>query len=644
MENLKDLNPSQREAISHERGPLLVLAGAGSGKTRVLTHRIAHLVGVSKVRPSEILAVTFTNKAAQEMKGRVEKLIGSAIQDLWIGTFHSICSRILRREGEVMGIPRYFTIYDKNDQLSLVETIIKEEKSSEKKVNPKGVLSKISWAKDKLLRPEEYPRDDPFSEEIIHLYSLYQRRLREMNALDFDDLLMKAVELFEGFPEVQKRYAERFRHILVDEYQDTNHAQYRLVQLLSSGHRNLFVVGDEDQSIYSFRGADLRNILHFERDFPEAKIVRLEENYRSTQPILDAASAVVANNQYRIGKSLWTNRKGGSLITVMEGYDEEDEARLVLETVRKKERLRDLVILYRINAQSRALEEVLRRKGVPYVIVGGMRFYERKEIKDVLAYLKVIANPSDSISLMRILNVPKRGIGGKTVEILWGFANRNSIPLTSALGRADEMEGLSPQMKSTLKDLWGVFEEYRKSKGEMTISRLLSQLVRKIGYLAELEREESLESQERAENVKELLVGAESFTKRSPDTSLEAFLQEVSLFTDIDRWDETKDAVTLMTVHNAKGLEFGTVIITGLEEGLFPHSLSYDSLEELEEERRLFYVALTRAQDEVFLTYARGRQRYGSNPYGRPSRFLSEIPSHLLNGDLAGLPQKVESF
>ena len=648
-ELLSHLNPPQREAVTYERGPLLVLAGAGSGKTRVLTYRIVYLVGKLKVRPSNILAVTFTNKAAEEMKSRVFQMIGKGIQDLWIGTFHSMCARILRREGEAMGISKNFTIYDDHDELSLLEKILKEEKISERVISPKYLRGTISGAKNSLIPPEEYPLEEPRSDLIIHLYSLYQKRLRESNSLDFDDLLMKAVELFQGFPEIRMRYAERFEHILVDEYQDTNHAQYRFILLLSSVHRNLCVVGDEDQSIYRFRGADIRNILHFEKDFPDAKIIRLEENYRSTQAILDAASAVVANNQYRIGKTLWTKRKEGRALSLLEAFDEEDEARRVLEIIRKRRGtalpcpLRDFVILYRINAQSRALEEALRRRGVPYVIVGGMRFYERKEIKDLLAYLKVFSNPSDFMSLSRILNVPKRGIGEKTIEILWRHGNLHSLSLYATLGRVEEMEELSPRVMETLKDFYEMCEGFRKLMKKVTVYKLLSQLERRIGYLEGLEREGTLEAMERVENVKELLTGAKAFEKRSPDPFLEAFLNEVSLFTDIDRWDETKDAVTLMTAHNAKGLEFPTVIITGLEEGLFPHSFSYDSLEELEEERRLFYVALTRAKEEVFLTYARGRQRYGSNSFGRPSRFLSEIPSPLLSGDVTGLIRRVSS-
>jgi DNA helicase-2/ATP-dependent DNA helicase PcrA len=646
-ELVKKLNPSQMEAVSHESGPLLILAGAGSGKTRVLTYRIAHLIGKLGVDPFHLLAVTFTNKAAQEMRERVEKLIGSAIYNLWIGTFHSMCARILRRDGEHLGIGRNFTIYDEKDRLDLIVRVMKDEDISDKEFHPKSIRSKISGAKNGLVRPEEYPRSNPYSDILIRLYSQFEKRLRENNGLDFDDLLMKTVELFEEFPDIRMKYADRFKHVLVDEYQDTNHAQYRIVQLLSSKHRNLCVVGDEDQSIYGFRGADIRNILDFERDFSETKVIRLEENYRSTKTILEAASAVVAKNHFRKGKTLWSKRNSGRKITLLEGFDEEDEARRVLEILVDKKgtgnatSLRDIVILYRTNAQSRVLEEIFRRMGLPYVIVGGIRFYERQEIKDILAYLKVFSNPNDSVSLKRILNVPKRGIGKKTVEILEHFAALRAETLYQSLKYCDEIDELTTGTKSTLKDFYEMCEIYREEKESASITDILPRLLKNINYLAELERDGTDESLARAENVRELVVGAESFAKRTEAPTLDTFLQEVSLFTELDRWDESKEAVTLMTAHNAKGLEFPTVIITGLEEGLFPHSSSYESIEELEEERRLFYVAMTRASDEIYLTYARGRRRFSGGLYSRPSRFLMDIPPHLLEGDLYGIPESV---
>jgi DNA helicase-2/ATP-dependent DNA helicase PcrA len=646
---LKKLNPQQREAVNHEQGPLLILAGAGSGKTRVLTYRIAYLISKLGVDPSHLLAVTFTNKAAQEMRERVEKLIGSAIYNLWIGTFHSMCARILRRDGEYLGIGSNFTIYDEKDRLDLIGKVMKDEDISEKEFYPKSIRSRISGAKSGLVRPENYPRSNPYSEVLIRLYTQYEKRLRKNNGLDFDDLLMKTVELFEEYPDIRMKYADRFQHVLVDEYQDTNHAQYRIVQLLSSKHRNLCVVGDEDQSIYGFRGADIRNILDFERDFPETKVIRLEENYRSTKTILEAASAVVEKNHFRKGKTLWSRRNSGQKITLLEGFDEEDEARRVFEILVKKNgtgsatSLRDIVILYRTNAQSRVLEEIFRRMGLPYVIVGGIRFYERQEIKDILAYLKVFSNPDDSVSLKRILNVPKRGIGKKTVEILEHFAEIHSKTLYQSLENCDEIDELSTGIKSTLKDFYEMCENLRGNKESESINDLLSRLFLNINYLKELEREGTEESLARAENVRELVVGAESFTKRTENPSLDTFLQEVSLFTELDRWDASKEAVTLMTAHNAKGLEYPTVIITGLEEGLFPHSSSYDSVEELEEERRLFYVAMTRASDEIFLTYARSRRRFSGGLYSRPSRFLMDIPPHLLDGDLYGIPERMES-
>jgi DNA helicase-2/ATP-dependent DNA helicase PcrA len=633
---LKDLNPAQREAVTYVSGPLLVLAGAGSGKTRVLAYRIAYLVGVEKIDPQKILAVTFTNKAAGEMKSRVEKLLGKAGFDIWVSTFHSLCARILRVEAGVLGYTRSFSIYDEDDQLSLIKKCMEELNISIKEFSKEAIQNHISKAKDKLIDWQEYASltHDFFEEKVAKVYELYEKKTKEANAFDFDDLIMKAVEIFSNYPPILNKYQNRFEYILVDEYQDTNHAQYVLVNLLASKNRNLCVVGDEDQSIYGWRGADIHNILDFERDYPDAKVVKLEENYRSTQVILDAATAVVRNNKKRKGKTLYTQMKGGEKLRLF--YVESDmlESKALVRRIqhlmqKEKNTRSDFVILYRTNAQSRLFEQELRDNGIPYIIVGGVRFYERKEIKDMLAYLKVIANPKDDLSLKRIINVPTRGIGDKTIAKIEDFCRKQNLSLYDGINQIEKIEGIPPRLKNTIQYFSKMMHEFSKMKEKMPVDELTEKIAEKSGYLDELKKEKTIEAENRAENVKELINATSEFKERSENPTLEGFLEEVSLITDIDQWDNTKDAVTLMTLHSAKGLEFPVVFIAGLEEGLFPISRSLENPSDLEEERRLFYVGITRAKQKLFLSHARFRRRFGEMTNLR-SRFLDEIPEELL--------------
>ncbi len=637
MNILDKLNPPQKEAVTHGQGPLLILAGAGSGKTRVLTHRVAYLIAVRKVPPSRILAVTFTNKAAGEMRIRVIKMLGRAAADLWLGTFHSICVRILRRQGQKLGYAPNFVIYDTDDQMSVVRKAMAELEVSEKRFPPRGIHARISDAKNRLIGPEDFGGmvGDFFEEQVAKVYPIYQRKLEECNALDFDDLLWKTTVLFDKFPEIKEDYGDRFLHVLVDEYQDTNHAQYVLVKQMAEKHRNLCVVGDDDQSIYGWRGADIHNILDFEKDFPEARVVKLEENYRSTKKILDAAGAVVKNNLARKEKTLFTHNDEGTNLVLLEPFDEREEGRAVVQKIQELKRegyeLKDFVTLYRTNAQSRALEEGFRNAGIPYVIVGGLKFYERKEIKDVLAYLKVLLNPKDEVSLVRIVNVPLRGIGETSLKRLLDYAAEKGIPFYEALVKAGEIEDRIPaRAKDGFRALFYLLERYRKRVEQENADTLTGDLVQDIGYVEELKRERTVDAESRIENIQELLAGVEEFCERSEDKSLAGFLGEVSLLTDIDTWDEEKNAVTLMTLHNAKGLEFPVVFICGLEEGLFPHASSLDDPAEMEEERRLFYVGVTRAKERAFLSTTSHRRRYGRGIGTVPSRFLEEVPKELV--------------
>ncbi len=699
---LAGLNEPQLAAVTHGDGPLLILAGAGSGKTRALTHRIAYLIRARGVRPWEILAITFTNKAAAEMRRRVESLLGAAdAQDMWVMTFHSACVRILRREIEHLGYTRNFLIYDDADQLSVMKQVFKELDVPERKITPQAALSAISRAKSELITPRAYERraGDWFSDYIASAYQRYQERLEAQNALDFDDLINVTVRLFREVPDVLEQYRRRWRYILVDEYQDTNRAQYELVTLLAgggggdggTGRHNLAVVGDDDQSIYGFRGADLRNILEFEKDYPEAKVIRLEQNYRSTQPILEAANHVIKHNLGRKGKRLWTAKAAGDPPTFYRAPDEHDEAAFIISEILRLSRgerglggggwggdsgregrgdraqpLRysDFCILYRMNAQSRVLEDAFMRHGVPYRIVGGVRFYERKEIKDVLAYLRVIVNPADVVSLERIINVPRRGIGNTTWLRLAETARQWKTTVYQVMRQVAEVPDIAAKTKKAITDFVGIIEYGRKragvwaggvagvgsaavgdaagdgaagaagaafAPGDMPLQALVQAVAETSGILAELQAERTMESATRIENIEELYSVAADFADTSDDPSLEAFLATIALITDLETVDEKSDAVLMMTMHNAKGLEFPVVFIVGLEEGVFPHSRSLDNPNEVEEERRLCYVAITRARERLYLTSAARRTFYGQTAYSALSRFVREIPDELLN-------------
>ena len=633
---LNELNPPQRKAVTHTQGPLLVLAGAGSGKTRVLTYRIAYLIGQEGIDPYKVLAVTFTNKAAQEMKKRVEGLLGKESMSVWMSTFHSFCARVLRKKASLLGYSENFSIYDEDDQLSLVKKCLEELDIPTKQFSPNTVLNAISKAKNWLMDEKRYSSEakDFFEERIAKVYKLYQKKLKEANSLDFDDLIMQAVFLFQEYPSVLEEYQNRFEYILVDEYQDTNHSQYILVNLLASKHKNICVVGDDDQSIYGWRGADIGNILNFEDDFPEAKVVRLEQNYRSTQIILDAAFNVIKNNQSRKGKKLWTAQEGGERIGLLCLEEDKIEGLAVAQRINyflhnSNKSCSDFVVLYRTNAQSRLIEQGLRDKGIPYTIVGGVRFYERKEIKDILAYLKVLVNPKDIISWKRIVFLSSGGVGEKTFSRIEEFINSQKIDFLEGLKNIEQSEGIFAKQKGNLKEFAKIMDYLAKEKGVLPIDEFAKIVVKKTGYLDELLAERTIEAKTRAENVKELLSAIAEFKERTENPTLENFLQEVALLTEIDRWDERKERVTLMTLHSAKGLEFPVVFIVGLEEGLFPLSRSFESSSEFEEERRLFYVGITRAKEKLFLSYCKRRKRFGERE-NLKSTFLEEIPKELL--------------
>lgn len=620
MDLFLGLNEKQREAVTVEGGPVLVIAGAGSGKTRVLTHRVAYLIGVKGVPPHRIFVATFTNKAADEMKERVRNLIGSDIRDLWIGTFHSLCARILRQEIERLGTyTRYFTILDREDQKKILKEILGEIGEESSKLE--SLAESISRYKTGL-----YEAEDQY---FLTLYKHYSRKLLEYNALDFDDLLLLPLRIFKEFPEVLEHYSTKFQHVLVDEYQDTNHLQYLLIKALSHIHRNLFVVGDEDQSIYSFRGADIQNILNFEKDFPGCKIIKLEQNYRSTQKILHAASTVIRNNRYRIGKTLWTSNPPGENLFIIETEDEDEEAQRVVEIIRASKRpFGDFLILYRINAQSRALESALQRNGINYKIVGGVKFYERKEIKDILAYLKFLVNPKDDISLERILNVPPRGIGPETIKILREKSHELGLPLFEIIKKHQEIS-LSSRIHRALDNFLGLINALESKASELSAYEMVTFLVDEIHYYDYLLRStEPEKAQEKIENVRELIGEIKKFSEENSKSVMDYVLQ-ISLRSDIDDYNASPDFVTLMTVHNAKGLEFPVVIITGLEESVFPHYRAKDNPLELEEERRLFHVALTRAKEKVYITFT--KNRYLRRGFLEPSRFIYELPEEVID-------------
>lgn len=634
MDILTGLNAPQREAVCHTEGPLLILAGAGSGKTRVLTHRIANLL-LQGVAPWQILAVTFTNKAAQEMKERVAKLVGPAAGSIWVSTFHTACVRILRQELGDLGRDRNFVIFDTQDQGTLVKQALKELNLSEKSYHPKAMLSNISAAKNELVGPEEYERKamDFWAGKVAEVYRLYQQKLQANNGMDFDDLIMTTVRIFKDFPAVLDKYREKFRYILVDEYQDTNHAQYVLINLLAVKYRNLCVVGDDDQSIYSFRSADIRNILEFERDFPEVRVIKLEQNYRSTQNILTTANEVIKNNRSRKSKQLWTENGAGEKIYVYQADDERDEARFVAEEINRLHndgfRYSEMALLYRTNSQSRSFEEVLIQRGIPYRVIGGFRFYERKEIKDILAYLRLVYNPADRISLARVINQPKRGIGEATLERFLYFLELQNYSLLEGLENLEEA-GLTGRATKPFQEFYRMLRGWVGMRDTATVTELAEAILKDSGYLQELKNENTIEAQGRMENLEEFLALTAEFEQNSDDKSLAAFLETVALVADVDNYQADADAVVMMTIHSAKGLEFSAVFMVGFEEGLFPHSRSLMETQELEEERRLCYVAITRAKQRLYVTHARLRMIYGGLNNAVPSRFLLEFPREML--------------
>jgi len=645
---IEALNPEQREAVEHFEGPILVLAGAGSGKTRVLTTRIAHLIEELGVDPARILAVTFTNKAAAEMRHRIRRLLGHDPAGAWIGTFHSIGARMLRRYAGVLGWAPNFSIFDADDALREVKRVMEAKHISTKQWSPKALHGAISAAKNRLVGPTAFAdlAGDAFSRIVAGVYPAYDDALKRQNALDFDDLLVKPVELLAGHARLLERFRERFGFVLVDEYQDTNHAQYRLLQLIAGEHGNLMVVGDDDQSIYGWRGADVGNILDFEKDFPGARLVRLEQNYRSTARILDAANRVIAQNRRRKGKTLRTSAAAGEPLTRVEAADERDEADWIAAEIETRlatvpaQRPRDFVLLYRTNAQSRALEEGLRRRDLPYQIIGGTRFYERREIMDVLAYLRLISNPRDAGAFDRIVNYPRRGLGDTSRARLMEWAAERGLPLLEAATRADECDGLRAAAAESLIGLAAHIRRYAALAAELTAGALVEMVIEEMGIYDAL-RGDGPEGLERIENVRELVAGAHEFDDAGdaeevePEdavaaTPLDLFLQKVSLITDVDRHDPEADALTLMTLHNAKGLEYPVVFITGLEDGLFPLARVFDEPADLEEERRLFYVGITRAERKLYLTHARMRRRAGEVTLCKASSFLDPISSNLI--------------
>ncbi len=630
---LQDLNPQQREAVRHTDGPLLIVAGAGSGKTRVLTYRIAYLIDQGHAEPDEILALTFTNKAAREMKERIDELIGEDADRVWMGTFHSVFSKILRFEAEKIGFDSNYSIYDTDDSKNAIKQILRENNYDPKEIRPRILQRRISDAKNELILPGEY------REKFIHstldditarIYEIYVERLRHNNAMDFDDLLIKPVELFRKHPEVLEKYQERFRYILIDEYQDTNHAQYKVTNMLAEKYRNLCVVGDDAQSIYSFRGADISNILDFKEDYEDAVEIPLERNYRSTQAILKVADSVIRQNRRRLEKTLWTDNEMGDMVTLLENYDERDEANRVASHInqlraRKGYRYSDFAVLYRTNYQSRVFEEVFRRKGITYQLVGGLSFYQRKEIKDILAYLTVLANPDDDTNLLRIINEPSRGIGQKSLRDLTSTARSTGRSLWKVLENVEEADLYKPA-ENSVRDFVAMINELREKKESgAPLSEITRGLLNRSGYMQSLVEENSPKAMTRRENILELENAISYFEKNSGNPTLASFLQEISLITDVDKYDEEKPAVTLMTVHSAKGLEFPAVFVVGLEEELFPVGSRENEETDIEEERRLFYVAITRAQEKLYFSHCRSRYKYGEEKPMMRSRFLDEV-------------------
>lgn len=635
---IHDLNDQQKRAVRHGKGPLLIVAGAGSGKTRVLTYRIAYLIQQQKATPNEILALTFTNKAAKEMKDRIQELIGDEAKKLWMGTFHSVFSKILRFEAEKIGYTSNYSIYDTDDSKNAIKQILRENNYDPKEIRPRILQRRISDAKNELIHPDQY------NEKFVHstldditakIYSIYVQRLKHNNAMDFDDLLIKPIELFNKYEEVLEQYQERFKYILIDEYQDTNHAQYKVTNMLASKYKNLCVVGDDAQSIYSFRGADIQNILDFKSDYENAVEIPLEQNYRSTKAILKAADSIIKNNSKQLDKTLWTDNDMGDTITVLDNYDERDEANRVANYIqdlkmRKGYDFSDFAILYRTNYQSRVFEETFRRKGITYQLVGGLSFYQRKEIKDVLAYLTLLINPDDDTNLMRIINEPSRGIGNKSMHDLMSRARETNQSLWEILKNVEKADLYKPAENSA-KDFVAMINELKRdlANGKKLIN-VTKKLLEKSGYMKSLVEENSPKSMTRRENILELENAISYFEKNNENASLSSFLQEISLITNVDKYDEDKPAVTMMTVHAAKGLEFPVVFVVGLEEELFPVGSRDNEEINIEEERRLFYVAITRAEQELFFSHCRSRYKYGEEQRKMRSRFLEEVSSDVV--------------
>jgi len=636
---IQGLNPEQQKAVKTTEGPLLIMAGAGSGKTRVLTHRIAYLIEEKGVKPDNILAITFTNKAAREMKERIHLMLGEKSEQIWISTFHSMCVRILRREIDRIGYSRNFTILDSSDQLSVIKAICRDKNLDSKQFEPKSFQYIISNLKNELITPDEYAKQagNLLEKKACEVYEEYQRRLKRNDSLDFDDLIMKTIQLFKRLPEVLEFYQRKFQYIHVDEYQDTNRAQYMLVKMLAARFKNLCVVGDSDQSIYAWRGADISNILSFEKDYLGAQIIMLEQNYRSTKVILQAANEVIKRNAGRKDKKLWTENPEGKMIKHYVASREYDEAQYVVSQILEQKRLHgrklsDIAILYRTNAQSRIMEEYLLKSNIEYTIVGGIKFYDRKEIKDILAYLRLIANPNDDASFMRVINVPKRGVGATSLDKIAQYSQLYDISMYEATKSID-LIGLSPKITNAVEQFGQFITNLHQMQDYLSVTELVEEVIKRSGYEEMLKQEKTIEADSRLENIQEFISVAQNFEKVSEDRSLVAFLTDLALVADVDKLDEEdqpSDAVVLMTLHSAKGLEFPVVFLIGLEEGIFPHSRSLDDEAEMEEERRLAYVGITRAEEELYITNAESRTIFGRTSFNRQSRFISEIPPLLI--------------
>lgn len=652
-EILKGLNDKQYEAVVNTEGPCLVIAGAGSGKTKVLTHKIAYLMGEKNILPWNILAITFTNKAAKEMKERIELLVGDAAKDMWVGTFHSICVRILRKFIDRVGFDSSFIIFDSSDQKTMIKQILKDLQLDDKIFTDRSVMSEISNAKNEMLEPDTYAvkaHGDFRKEKIAEVYERYQKRLKENNAIDFDDIINYTIKILIENPDVLQYYSNKFEYVLVDEYQDTNKSQFTLVTMLASKHGNITAVGDNDQGIYSFRGADISNILNFEKDFPGTKIIKLEQNYRCTGNILKVANAVIKNNEVKYDKKLWTENDVGNLPKVFSADNEYDEGKYIAEQIEhlireEKYKYSDFAVLYRMNTQSRAIEEILRREDIPYKIVGGLKFYERKEIKDIISYLRLVQNPADNLSLNRVINEPKRGIGKTSLDKIAQISEENNISMYQVIKNA-EIYGLN-RVYLNSREFIDCMESIIAKKDELTISELVKKILKDTGYTRALENENTIEAENRIANLEEFLNVAVEFEEESADNGLSDFLEGITLSSDLDNMEEAEESVTLMTLHSAKGLEFPVVFLVGMEEGIFPGYKSIGEQKELEEERRLCYVGVTRAKENLFLTNSKQRTTFGSTTHNPPSRFLQEIPKELLDGyedAVTSMPKKENVF